>query len=251
MAFRTQKTVGFLIAVSLWSLPAAYAQQEFRYDVRHDHRLGSCTGILKIDENGVSFQEVKKNKQQGSHAWEWPYQEIQQLELAPGKLRVLTYKDSRWKLGADREYEFQVLSGTLQEAYSFLRNRLDRRFVAALADVGGEGLWQLPVKHIGRIMGSDGLLIVGQNQIVFRTNKGGESRTWRYADIDNISSSDPFQLTLTTFERAKLDYGSRKQFNFQLKEALGENRYNELWRSLNRTKGLDFLSGIEQQGRRQ
>ena len=248
MAFRTQKTVGLLIAVSFWFLPAAFAQQEFRYDVRHDHRLGSCTGILRIDERGVAFQEVKKNNQKGSHAWEWPYQEIQQLELAPGTLRVLTYKDSRWKLGADREYEFMVRSGTLQEAYPFLRNRLDQRFVAALAGVEGTVLWQLPVKHLGRISGSDGVLIVGQNQIIYRTDEGETSRTWRYADIENISSSDPFQLTLTTFERAKFHYGSRKQFNFQLKEPLNENRYNELWRSLNRTKGLDFLSGIEQQG---
>ena len=248
MAFRTQKTVGFLIAVSLWSLPAAYAQQEFRYDVRHDHRLGSCTGILRIDERGVAFQEVKKNKQQGSHAWEWPYQEIQQLELAPGKLRVLTYKDSRWKLGADREYEFQIRSGRLEEVYGFLTERLDQRFVAALADAEGTVLWQLPVKHLGRISGSDGVLIVGQNQIIYRANEGETSRTWRYSDIDNISSSDPFQLTLTTFERAKFHYGSRKQFNFQLKEPLNENRYNELWRSLNRTRGLNFLSGIEEQG---
>lgn len=248
MAFRTQKGVGFLIAFGLWLLPAARAQQELRYEARHDHWRGACTGILRIDERGVAFQEVKKNNQKGSHAWEWPYQEIQQLELAPGKLRVLTYKDSRWKLGADREYEFTVRSGTLQEAYSFLRNRLDRRFVAALADAEGEGLWQLPVKHLGRVMGSDGVLIVGQNQITYRANEGETSRTWRYSDIDNISSSDRYQLTLTTFERAKFHYGDRKQFNFQLKEPLDENRYNELWRSLTRTKGLNFLSGIEQQG---
>ena len=47
--------------------------------------------------------------------------------------------------------------------------------------------------------------------------------------FENISSSGPFELTIVTFERARLHYGDRKQLNFQLKEVLSEDRYNELW----------------------
>jgi len=57
--------------------------------------------------------------------------------------------------------------------------------------------------------------------------------TWRYKDIENIRTSDIFHLTLTSL------YGS---VEFQLKEALGEDRYDELWRRINREKGLKFLA---------
>ena len=52
------------------------------------------------------------------------------------------------------------------------------------------------------------------------SEKNGASRTWRYQDIENISSSGPFQLTITTFERAKTHYGDLKGFNFELKRPL-------------------------------
>ena len=56
----------------------------------------------------------------------------------------------------------------------------------------------------------------------------------------------PFQLTITTFERAKTHYGDLKGFNFQLKRPLDEGRYNELWLSLNRSKGLKILDSYRQ-----
>jgi hypothetical protein len=34
------------------------------------------------------------------------FDDIQELELSPDTLRILTYEDSRWELGRDREYLF-------------------------------------------------------------------------------------------------------------------------------------------------
>jgi len=86
------------------------------------------------------------------------------------------------------------------------------------------------------------VLQVGSEAIVYKSEKEGESRTWRYEDIENVSSSGPFQLTVTTFERAKSHYGDRKGFNFQLKQRLDEDRYNDLWLRLNQSKGLKILT---------
>lgn len=97
------------------------------------------------------------------------------------------------------------------------------------------------MKRLGRIRGSEGALLVGADRIVYRTSRQGDSRTWRYSDIENISTSGPFQLTITTFERDKFHYGNYKGFNFQLKEALDEARYDELWRRLNQSKGLKLI----------
>ncbi|MCL5742514.1 MAG: hypothetical protein M1541_01110 [Acidobacteria bacterium] len=240
MELRTQKTTGALIAVALL-LAATASAGEFRYEVRHRRLPKSSQGTLIIGDTSVSFRQADGKKR----ALTWAYQDIQQLEIAPKTLRVLTYRDNMWKLGADREYRFDLLSGTFTDAYNFLKSRLDERFVAALADGGIEPLRRIPAKHLTRFGGSQGELIFGRDRVVFETDKKNDSRTWRYSDIDSVSTSGPFQLTLTTFERARSHYGDRKGFNFQLKQALPHAWYNELWQRVNGTKEMPFLSGYK------
>jgi hypothetical protein len=207
---------------ALTVLVAALPLLGAEYRVKH--------GTLTIDERGVSYQETGKKH---PRHWSWSYQDIQQLDLAPARVRVLTYEDNRWKLGADRGYAFEPLAGQdFSGSYPLLKDRLDRRFVAELADAAVRPLWSVPVKLLGTIAGSQGTLSIGQDRIVYSTARKNASRTWRYGDIDNIATSGPFELTLTTFERAIEHYGNRKDFNFQLKEPLDERRYNELWRKL-------------------
>ncbi|MBZ5725002.1 MAG: hypothetical protein LAP87_08400 [Acidobacteriia bacterium] len=218
------KTAGCIILAGVW---AAAAQ----FPVRHEHLRKGCAGVMTVDESGVSFAGER-------HAWHWKYQDIQELKLAPSGIHLLTYEDSRLRPGADREYAF---TGKIPaaELYTFLRERMDQRFVAETAEaaqVAGAPLWQVPVKHRGR-RGSQGTLAFGADTIVYATARGRESRTWRYADIDNISSSGPFQLTITTFERAALHYQDRKEFNFALKEPITEARYNQIWLEIEKKNG--------------
>lgn len=185
-----------------------------------------------ISERGVSFQESGRKK---GHSGRWEYQDIQELWLSPGKLVLVTYEDRKWRLGADQEYEFTLAPGrTFQQAYRRLKNQLDQRFVAALPDPEVQPVWEIPVKLLGRIPGSEGVLQVGPDRIVYKTEQKEQSRTWRYRDIENISTSGPFQLTVTTYERSPWHYGNLKCFNFQLKQPLEETRYNFLWRRLTR-----------------
>jgi hypothetical protein len=202
-------------------LIVATALSAAEFPVVHQHTRKSCSGVLTVNENGVSFAGPK------DHAWTWKYQDIQELKLAPDSIYVLTYRDNRLLLGADQGYRF---TGKIpaDELFYMLKDRLDQRFVAALAAPQTDS-WSIAVKHLLRISGSEGTLSFGADSIVYSTAAKGDSRTWRYADIDTITSSGPFQLTVTTFERAVSHYGDRKGFNFQLKEPLSEARYNELW----------------------
>jgi hypothetical protein len=209
--------------------------QELRYQVRHDHMLRDKTGELVIDEKGVAYKEGE-----GGHGGPWKYEDIQQLSVGGSKLVVVTYKDRAWRLGADQEYEFTILPGQdLRAAYELLRTRLDRRFVAALADATVGTLWEIPVKLTGTLRGSEGVLKVGPDHIVYETARRDHSRTWRMVDIENVSSTDPHELTIVTYERAKLHYGSRRGFTFQLKAPLSEERYNLLWRRIQRHSVLN------------
>ncbi len=244
MALRVEKALGTLaIAALVTGLSHA---GEFRYVALHDHLRKSGPGTLVIDDKGVAFEEKR-----GKHAWRWSYSDIQQLKLSPGKLEVLTYRDDKWKLGADRSYEFKVAGDSLREAYQFLKDRLDQRFVAALADTQAEPLWEIPVKHRLRFSGSAGALRFGNDVVVYSTGKRNQSRTWRWDDIENISSSGPFELTITTFERARLHYGDRKGFNFQLKQPLDEARYNQVWQRVNQRKGLAILNSYRERSEKE
>jgi hypothetical protein len=246
--------------------PALFGQ-ELQYNVVHNHsnwlppKVGwwppvgprrDGSGTLVITEQGISYQETSKEKDkkpEDLHHGQWNYEDIQQLLVSPQTLTIVTYKDrSKLLLGVDQQWEFRLPQGqTFNATYDLLKNRLDQRFVAAFAEREVKPLWEIPVKLLGRIKGSEGILEVAPDRIVYRTDAKDESRTWRLEDIENVSTSGPFQLTLTTYERAKAHYGNLKGFNFQLKRALNEKQYNQLWRRVNQDKGLEFLRPYQQQ----
>jgi hypothetical protein len=235
------KTAGCLIlAGGFLASPAIASAAQF--PVRHEHWRGHCDGVLTVDEKGVSFQGEKK------HAWSWQYRDIQQLTLSPDLVLVVTYQDNKLLLGADRSYRFTGKVPAV-ELYALLKDRLDQRFVAALdreADPDASlPAWNFPVKHLGRIAGSEGTLTFDSNAVIYSTPANDDSRTWRYGDIDNISSSGPFQLTVTTVERDRYAPGGRKAFDFQLKERIDEATYNAIWLQIQQKTGKIELPPAE------
>ena len=200
-------------AASLW------AQQ---FPVQHRHLRKFCVGTLTVDARGIRFSGPK------GHVWDWPYGEIQQLTLYPGSIRVLSYKDSsNWKLGKDVAYTFtgKFPIELLERQWSA---QLDQRFVAAVPVAQASGLpgVKFPVKQLGLMKGTQGTLIFGADAVVYDTPS--DARTWRYSDIQFISSANPFQLTVTTLE---------KQFDFQLKQGITESTYNQLWLEIEKKNG--------------
>ena len=255
MEYRSQKAhrgLGLLLAL-LAIVPAGAA--ELTYEVRHHRALKNHEGVLTISEKGVAYQQVVPEKKRKANPKKPPklesiqfdYQDIQELWVSPDRLRLVTYKDRKWLLGIDKEFEFLLPKGkSFDSAYAMLKDKLDRRFVAAVADLQPVIQWELPVKLLGKIQGSEGVLLVGPDRIVYKADRRRQSRTWRYQDIENVSTSDRYQLTLTTYEHAKTHYGSMKGFNFQLKQPLDDKRFEMLWKRLNQDKGMQFLTSIEQ-----
>jgi hypothetical protein len=213
------KTAGCIILASAAMASAA------QFPVRHEHWQDHCNGVLTVDEKGVSFAGPKK------HSWSWQYSDIEQLTVSPERLTVITYREN--KLGADRVYRF---TGKVPapELYALLKDRLDQRFVAAMGTEAAVPAWTFPVKQ-GR---SEGTLTFGADTVVYTTDAKGESRTWRYSDIDYVSNSGPFGLTVVTFERDKFTFGDRKGFNFELKERLPEATYNEIWMQVQKKNAM-------------
>ncbi len=219
MALRSEKRLG---AVLIMTAVMACAQP-FTYQVRLKHLHGGETGTLTVSADSIVFP---------AHSLQWKYADIEQLSLSATELRILTYEDRKWQLGRDREYVFDRLpEGLAHQLYPLFASTLDQRFVAALPDTDVHALWRMAAK-LGRTQGG---LIVAEDRIVYQTSASGESRTWRFADIDSVSTGGLFDLSITTLERSGWWHAGPTEFHFELKEALQEDRYNELWRRINRS----------------
>ncbi|MCS7314793.1 MAG: hypothetical protein RMI94_01520 [Bryobacterales bacterium] len=229
--------------LALASLSCWLAAGELRYEVRHDHFPGSGRGTLSISVDGVRYREHGKP----AHSRDWSWDDVQQLLVAERTLRLLTYEDSRWRLGRDRSHRYELAgAGSFEAVWTLLKDRLDQRLVAALARPEGELWWSMPAKRLRRLGGDHGELLVTEAGVVFRSRSAEASRTWRWKDLDSVSRTGPFQLIFATYERALADYGGLKSFAFQLKRPLGEEDFRRLWLRVNRRHGLQtYLTTME------
>ena len=191
-------------------------------------------GTLVIGAGEIAFEEQSES---GKDSHQWTYDDIQQLSLSAGTLRLVSYQDQKWQLGRDREFVFDRLpAGMAQRVSPLLRSSLGPRFVAELADADARSLWQVGVKLRRGLGGSQGTLVVEEGKIVYETDAPGQSRTWRFEDIDGVSTGGGFDLSITTLERSGWRHAGPTEFRFQLKEPLSEERYDELWRGVQRAK---------------
>jgi hypothetical protein len=247
MAFRSKAQISALLILGLSA--SSFAAEPFAFEVRHRHLRKGAAGALHVSDDQLTFEERGKHK---AHSRQWRFDNIQQLTLSSEVLRILTYEDSRLKLGQDREFVFDSLPEDLAtKLYPVLSRRLDQRFVAALADDRVNALWEVPAKLRRWNGGSNGAIVVGADQVVYQTDSPEQSRTWRTKDIDMISSSGPFDLTITTFELAGSNYAGHEDFHFALKRPLAEAEYDGLWRRVNQAKGLQILNSSIPEGEKQ
>ncbi|MBI4891976.1 MAG: hypothetical protein HY821_15225 [Acidobacteria bacterium] len=231
MELRTETATLGIVALLVLAAPVAAAE----FPARHDHWRRGCAGLLHIEPDGISFSEISNKKPE--HQLKWTWADIQQLEIGDGRMvRVLSYHDRPWLAGKDQPFDF-YLDGKpdLLPVYELLRTKLDQRFVARLADMSGTPLWQLPVKELNAIKGTQGTLAVFDHRVVYQSSRPWASRTWRDSDLESISTAGPFQLTVRTLEK-------NGTFEFQLRQPLPEERYQALWLRLNRPKGLSLIS---------
>jgi hypothetical protein len=244
MAFRGKAQTGALLILGLSA--SSFAAEPLAFEVRHRHLRHGTVGTLRVGDDRITFEEDGKHK---THSRQWRFDNVQQLTLSH-EVRILTYEDSRLKFG--REFVFDKLPEDLvAKLYLVFSRRFDQRFVAALANDQVKALWEVPAKLLHGTGGSHGAIVVGADHVVYQTESPEQSRTWRTKDIDMVSSSGPFDLTITTFELAGSNYAGHKDFHFVLKRPLADAEYDGLWRRVNQAKGLQILNSSSPKGENQ
>jgi hypothetical protein len=75
-----------------------------RVRVRHDHALGSCTGVLGLTSTGYAYDSPE-------HNWRWSFVEVARTERRePRRLRIETTKDT--------SYNFELLAAVSEEDWA-------------------------------------------------------------------------------------------------------------------------------------
>jgi hypothetical protein len=226
--------IGFVILIS--AVKAISQEQRITLNVRHDHFMGGCNGTLVLDERGVRYET---NHQKDARTWN--YEDIKEFKIERDRrLKLYTYEDrSNWLLGADKIFEYTWSDETIssQQVYEFLGSHTRRPIAASLIPAEAEPVsFDLAVKHLGILKGNQGRLQFSRDGVVFRASNDRGSRSWRYEDLEGVSSGGPYDLTLTTYEQQRFHYSSRRVYNFQLKEPLPRDRYDALWQFISEKK---------------
>jgi hypothetical protein len=193
------------------------------FPVSHVNCTHDRPGTLSVTADGVEFKETKRQKH--PHDFHWTWNDIQRLTLFPNRLEITTYKDVKWLLGRDREFTFT--GKDLDAAYPLLHGPIPRRLVAEIARTAFEVTQRLPAKRLEGRAGFEGTLLFGPGRIVFESETLRGSHTWMIEDVDNVSTSDPLELTVSSLGT---------DYRLQLKRPLPESLYQSLWRAVNLEK---------------
>ncbi len=210
--------LGFLLA-----LPAN--AQEFTYKVELDRFKGHRDGQLIISDKGVEYRATKREKESRA----WTYGDIRLFEiLSPTQLRIWTYKDRKLLFGRDESLTFNIVEGQIDQKVSdFLRERVARPLVTSFIEPEGASVAEIRVKHSHRIGGCEGVLKVYPDRLVYESQTGHDSRSWRWTDIRSVGRSDIYRFDVETFEP---EVGaSSRSFNFIMKEQMPDKTYDLIW----------------------
>ena len=182
--------------------------------VTHVHLRRDAPGNLEVTGAGVSYKETRRAKKPHDYAWTW--NDIERLTLYPDRVEIRTWKRRLPHVPAT----FTFRTKDAATLYPLFRDKLPRRFVPEVARTDFEASARLPAVRGRR----EGILLVGSDRIVFQAEGTKGSHTWVIGEIENVSSADPLELTISSL-------GADDRL--LLKQPLPEGLYDELWRKLN------------------
>ena len=214
---------------------------EYRFKAKHDHVRKYCVGELVINDSGVEYATGEKG-----HSRKWQYTDIKMLKLvSPTRLKVLSYENSRLKLG-DRDFQFELTEGQLtKEVSDFVLSKVARPVSTTFVPASDEEpVYSIPVRHRRRLGGDEGTFKVYPTGVAYESAAGGDnSRYWRWSDIQGVGRSGKFSLSVKTYEP---EFGGpTKSFDFDLKEQAGDEVYDYVWdRVYGVTGRLPTASGV-------
>lgn len=181
--------------------------------------LKKIPGTLTVDGQGVRFTPDAEKAQRWARRW--PFVEIQTFDLlTPRRLVVTGYQNRGWRQYGDRRFRFDLATPVPPEVAAALAGRVAKPARNGDPSPQASTFTTLPARHHTRTGGSNGTLRFRDGGIDYVTRTPGESRSWRWADVQTLANPDPYHLRVA---------GYRETYEFALKRPLAPQLFDRLW----------------------
>jgi len=174
--------------------------------------VGSEKGDLLVGANGIEFRSGK------GQTLKLSYLEMQTFHLSPHSLVIETYQNRRKHMPGVERLRFEMTESVSPQVAADLAKEVQRPSQNAVPDPAAQGI-VIPAHHRSLAGGTNGILRFRDGGIDYVTGAPDDSRSWRWADLQTLSSPDPYHL---------LAFGYRDTYSFDLKELLPQSLYYRL-----------------------
>ena len=195
---------------------AAQKVMPWESPARLHQAFGRERGDLKIGDEGIEFRSQK-----GSTV-KWRFVEVQTFLLSPRTLAIETYENRKHHLPGMQRFRFDLDQAVPPEIAAELSLKIQRPSQNAVPDPALQGV-VIPAHHRTLTGGTNGALRLSDGGIDYVTGVRGDSRSWRWDDLQTLSDPDPFHL---------LVFGYRDTYTFDLKEPLSRSLFYRMVNAL-------------------
>jgi hypothetical protein len=189
--------------------------------------VGSEKGDLLVGANGIEFRSGK------GQTLKLSYLEMQTFHLSPHRLVIETYQNRKKHMPGVERLRFEMTESVSPQVAADLAREVQRPSQNAVPAPAAQGI-VIPAHHRSLAGGTNGILRFRDGGIDYVTSAADDSRSWRWADLQTLSSPDPYHL---------LAFGYRDTYSFDLKELLPQSLYYRL------VDEIDVQSATESQQR--
>jgi hypothetical protein len=174
--------------------------------------IGREKGDLKIGDEGIEFRSSKGRTVKLS------FMDVQTFFLSSHTLAIETYVNRKHHIPGMQRYRFDLDQAVPPQLAAELARKVQRPSQNAVPDPAWQGI-AIPAHHRTLTGGTNGSLRFSDGGIDYVTDTPGDSRSWRWADLQTLSDPDPYQL---------LVFGYRDTYTFDLKEPLPQSLFYRL-----------------------
>ena len=200
---------------------AATSPQSFAWESParlRENVIRGTTGTLRINPQGVEFVSTSGT---GTH---WVFVEIRDLDINRHRLALVGYVNRKWDFPGTRRFDFEFKNEMSPTAAAWLTEKISRPVRNRVPDPDSSAITTIAVRRNEHFGGNNGLLRIRAEGIDYITAQPGQSRSWRWIDLQTLSNPDPYHLFV---------FGYRDNYAFDLKETLSREVFNhisdEIW----------------------
>lgn len=196
--------------------PPQNAPQSFAWEsparLRHGI-IGGTPGTLRADSRGIEFVPSK------GASTRWTFTEIRDLELQKRRVVLTGYDNRKWRLPGTQRFDLELKNEITPAIAASLTAEIARPVRNMLPDPDAPANAGIAVRRSGHFGGSNGFLRIRRQGIDYVTTQPGQSRSWRWVDLQTLSNPDPYHLFV---------FGYRDTYAFDLKETISRELFNRL-----------------------